>query len=84
MSARTWSAATACAAALTLGLTPTAAHAVPSDTPAGTGGGCPANGQAVSGSAQAAGPFGADVVSLNAPIAPLVAVFFTTICADPS
>lgn len=80
MGVRTWSAATACAATL-LVVFPTAAHADPPGTPAGTGGGCRENGQAVSGFAQAPGPFGADVVSQNAPIAPLNALFFTTFCA---
>ena len=81
MRARTWSAATACAAAV-LVLTPNAAHADRPVTQSGTGGGCQANGQEVAGNAGEFRPFGADVVRENAPIAPLNALFFTTFCAD--
>lgn len=82
MRARTWSAAAVSAAAL-LVLVPTAAQAEPPVTPAGTGGGCKANGQEVAGNAQNPDlqPFGANVVSQNAPIAPLNALFFTIYCA---
>ena len=78
MEARTWSAVTVSAVALLI-LAPTAAHAEPVDTPAGTGGGCKENGQAVAGNAQDLQPFGA-VVSQNAPIAPLNAAFFRMFC----
>jgi hypothetical protein len=82
MAARTWSAATACAAAL-LVLCPAAAQAEPPVTPAGTGGGCKDNGQAVAGFARTPGPFGADLVRGSAPIAPLNALFFETFCDLP-
>lgn len=82
MGARTWSASTACAATL-LVVFPTAAHADPPGTPAGTGGGCRANGQAVSENARDLQPFG-DLVRQNAPIAPLNALFFMRLCADQS
>jgi hypothetical protein len=78
VTARTWSAATVLAAGLLL-LSPAAAHAAPSGTPAGTGGGCRENGQAIAGSAQALQPFGA-VVRQETPIAPLNAMFFATLC----
>lgn len=81
MRARTWSASFACAATL-LVLSPTAAHADPPDTPAGTGGGCRENGQEVAGNARELRPFGATVVSGNAPIAPLNAVFFKMFCGS--
>lgn len=79
MRARTWSGATACAATL-LVLFPTTAQADQPVTPAGTGGGCRENGQEVAGNAQTSRPFGADVVSQFAPIAPLNALFFTLHC----
>ena len=79
MTARRWCAATVSAAAL-LFLSPAAASAAPpGGTPAGTGGGCPENGHAVASNAKSLRPFGA-VVRQNAPIAPLNADFFSTLC----
>lgn len=73
-------AAAGAGALLLLALPPAAAHADPTGTPAGTGGGCKANGQAVAGNAQDLQPFGG-VVSQSTPIAPLNAAFFTSLCS---
>ena len=60
------------------------ASAPPSGTPAGSGGGCKANGQAISGAAQTVPvPFG-QIVSGNAPIADDNAAFFTVLCSGGS
>lgn len=72
MSARRWSVAAAAAVGLVV-LAPAAASA--SDTPAGTGGGCKENGQAVAGAARGPDPFG-QFVRTQAPIADDVAGFF--------
>lgn len=79
MAPRTRSAATLGAAAL-LVLLPSAARADQPVTPAGTGGGCQANGLELARNAQAPGPFGADVVRTFVPIAPLNALFFDLYC----
>jgi len=77
MRARSWSVGAVLTAGLVL-LAPGMAGAAP-DTPAGTGGGCKANGQAVAMNARTIHPFGG-LVSDNAPIAPLNKQFFTMFC----
>lgn len=73
------------AAAAGLVLLPTGvAHAAspgspPPGTPAGTGGGCQQNGQAVSGATRTLAPFGT-FVRTQAPIADDNAAFFTDFC----
>jgi hypothetical protein len=52
----------------------------PTTTPAGTGGGCAANGDAISGFAKGAVGFGS-IVRDNAPIADENALFFTRFCS---
>ncbi|MHA6785701.1 hypothetical protein ACVGOW_32585 [Pseudonocardia saturnea] len=72
-----------CAGAVTASLVllpGVASAASPSDTPAGTGGGCKENGQAISGAAQTVPvPFG-QIVRGNAPIADDNAAFFGVFC----
>jgi hypothetical protein len=79
MSARSWSAGAVLTAGLVL-LAPGTAGAAPV-TPAGSGGGCKANGQEVASNAQEFRPFGRNVVQNFAPIAPLNAAFFTAFCS---
>ncbi len=80
MGARAQSAAIVGAAVLFL-LVPTAAHAgPPAATPAGTGGGCKANGQVIAENAKTLQPFGFRIVRDNTPIAPLVGAFFAGNC----
>ena len=77
MNVRRWSTG----AVLTLGLVlaaPAVASAAP-DTPAGTGGGCKENGQAIAGAASGPGAFG-QFVRRNVPIAQDNARFFTELC----
>ncbi|WP_336031167.1 hypothetical protein [Geodermatophilus sp. FMUSA9-8] len=74
---RRWTTAGLLALGLVLAA-PATASAAP-DTPAGTGGGCAANGQAVATAAGGGAAFG-QFVSGNAPIAPFVADFFETYC----
>jgi hypothetical protein len=72
-----------CAGAVTasLVLLPAVASASPpSDTPAGTGGGCKTNGQTISDAARSVpGPFG-QFVRGSAPIADDNAAFFSDLC----
>ena len=56
-----------------------AAGGPPTGTPAGTGGGCRENGQAIATVARLVGPFG-QIVRTSAPIADDNATFFATIC----
>ena len=66
-------------AVLVLLPTAAAAQGPPASTPAGTGGGCQENGQAVSFAARGEGPFG-QFVRGQAPIADDIAVFFQLFC----
>ena len=66
-------------AALVLLPTAAAAQGPPEATPAGTGGGCQANGQAVSSAARGEGPFG-QFVRTQDPIADDIAGFFQLYC----
>jgi hypothetical protein len=77
MGARSWTVGAVLTAGLVL-LAPGTAGAAPA-TPAGTGGGCKENGQAVAANARLLQPFGR-VVSQNAPIAPLNRMFFMEFC----
>ena len=81
MRIRRWASCTAIAAGLVL-LAPASAYAAgpPATTPAGTGGGCAANGQAISGAAMGPGAFG-QIVRGAAPIADQNAAFFTALCS---
>jgi hypothetical protein len=77
MSARSWSVGAVLIAGLVF-LAPGTAGAAPV-TPAGTGGGCKDNGQAVAANARMSQPFGG-MVSELAPIAPLNRMFFKRFC----
>lgn len=71
-----------CGGAVLVGLVlfPAVASAAPGDTPAGSGGGCRANGQAISGAARTVPvPFG-QIVRGSAPIADDNAAFFAALC----
>lgn len=73
----------ALAVMLALGGGNAAAGGPPPDTPAGTGGGCRENGQAIATIARLIGPFG-QLVRTSAPIADDNAAFFAAICAAPA
>ena len=72
-------------AAVGLGLVlwsgPAGAVGPPDQTPAGTGGGCAKNGQAIASGAREAGAFGATVRTF-APIADENAAFFGALCSE--